>query len=109
MVEFDVKGVIQTANLNFLKLFGYTLDDIQGQHERVLLDDSWREGELHRKIWENLAAGQNQSGRYKRVGADGRVVWLHITYSPVADVVWRTRGVRCCTGSARPDPIAART
>ena len=47
VVEYDVEGVIQTANLNFLKLFGYTLDDLQGQHERVLLDDSERGGELH--------------------------------------------------------------
>ena len=105
VVEYDLEGVIRTANLNFLKLFGYTLDDLRGQHERVLVDDSWREGELHRKIWENLAAGQIQSGRYKRIGADGKLIWLHVTYSPVPGEGSRIVGVIACAIDVTEDEL----
>ena len=35
VIEFNMDGTVITANENFLKTLGYTLDEIKGQHHRM--------------------------------------------------------------------------
>ena len=35
VIEFNLDGTVLTANDNFLKTLGYSLDDIRGQHHRM--------------------------------------------------------------------------
>ncbi len=37
IIEFSLKGHILTANNNFLNTLGYRLEDVKGQHHRILL------------------------------------------------------------------------
>ena len=41
MIEFNLDGTIVTANPNFLQAVGYRLDEIVGQHHRMLVRASY--------------------------------------------------------------------
>ena len=43
VIEFALDGTIQTANENFLKAVGYSLEEIRGQHHRMFVEPVERE------------------------------------------------------------------
>ena len=83
IIEFDPDGAIIGANENFLKAFGYTLEEIKGKHHRFLVDPAVRDGEEYRRFWERLRVGQHDAGKYLRIGKGGREVWIQASYNPV--------------------------
>ncbi len=89
IIQFAPDGTVLWANENFLRLFGYTLGELRGQHHRVLVDTLERDGATYREFWEGLRRGERQSAESKRVARDGRAVWIHATYSPVLDASGR--------------------
>ena len=84
-IEFDLDGRIQTANSNFLQAIGYTLAEIQGQHHSMFVDSAEARSPAYRDFWSQLRAGEFQSGQFRRVGKNGRVVWLQSSYTPILD------------------------
>lgn len=40
VIEFNLDGTIITANENFLNALGYQLDEIQGKHHSLFVDDA---------------------------------------------------------------------
>ena len=84
-IEFELDGTIITANENFLTTVGYSLSDIKGQHHRMFVDSSERDGAAYREFWTGLARGEYQSGEYKRIGRGGREVWILASYNPILD------------------------
>lgn len=85
VIEFDLKGKILTANDNFLKVLGYTLEDIRGQHHRMFCEPGYVASPEYKKFWDNLGKGILDRGEYKRIGSDGREVWINASYNPVFD------------------------
>lgn len=85
VIEFDLDGRVLTANDNFLRIFGYELDAVQGQHHRLFLDPAESASPAYTAFWESLARGIPHSGRYRRLARDGRAVWLQASYNPVLD------------------------
>ncbi|QNK00765.1 methyl-accepting chemotaxis protein [Dyella telluris] len=85
VIEFDLKGKILTANGNFLHALGYTLEEIRGQHHRMFCEPSYAASAEYKKFWENLGKGVLDRGEYKRIGGDGREVWINASYNPVFD------------------------
>lgn len=91
VIEFSVDGTVLTANDNFLSLLGYRLDQVVGQHHRMFCDDDfYRE---HPGFWQELAACEHKSGRFRRVNASGQEVWLEATYNPILDEQGRVERV----------------
>jgi len=86
VIEFATDGTILTANENFLKAVGYTLEEIRGKHHGVLLDPAQRGSAEFRAFWDKLARGEGEAGQYRRVGKGGREVWLQSTYNPIRDM-----------------------
>ncbi len=82
-IEFDLQGNVLHANDNFLKVLGYTLDEIKGRHHSLFCDPAYRDSPAYRQFWERLAAGQFDAGQYKRIGKGGREVWIQASYNPV--------------------------
>ncbi len=41
VIEFNLDGTIITANDNFLNALGYTLGEVQGQHHRMFVEESF--------------------------------------------------------------------
>ncbi len=85
VIEFDLAGRVLDANANFLRLTGYHLDDVKGRHHRLFVDPAQAASPEYQSFWERLARGEVEQGEYKRVGRDGREVWIQATYNPVFD------------------------
>jgi methyl-accepting chemotaxis protein len=83
VIEFALDGTILTANANFTDAVGYRLQDIQGRHHRMFVHAAERESDAYRAFWAALAAGEYQAGEYRRLGADGREIWLQASYNPI--------------------------
>lgn len=79
-------GHVMTANNNFLDTMGYSLDDIQGEHHRMFCDADYANGIDYKRFWQKLNRGEFDSGRYKRVGNGGKVIWIQATYNPILDL-----------------------
>lgn len=86
IIEFDLDGTILDANDHFLSLMGYEISEVQGRHHRILCDPAEVASPGYAAFWSKLGRGEYETGVYKRVANDGRIVWLQATYSPVADL-----------------------
>lgn len=84
VIEFDLDGHVLRANENFLKRMGYALEDIVGHHHEMFCTPEYRSSPEYRDFWANLRAGKHISGEFRRVDAQGKLVWLHAVYTPVA-------------------------
>ncbi|BBT17438.1 hypothetical protein WP8S17C03_34870 [Metapseudomonas otitidis] len=85
LIEFDLTGHVLEVNENFLDLFGYTREELIGQHHRIFCDADLVASERYRLFWEDLREGHFRSGEYRRLGKDGRDVWIQATYNPILD------------------------
>ncbi|WP_434617967.1 methyl-accepting chemotaxis protein [Azospirillum sp. B2RO_4] len=85
VIEFNPDGTVITANENFLKVLGYSLDEIRGRHHSMFVDPREREGAAYRDFWHRLNKGQFEAAQYRRIGKGGRVVWIQASYNPVFD------------------------
>ncbi|PPD16275.1 MAG: chemotaxis protein [Methylobacterium sp.] len=83
IIEFDVNGLILKANDTFLKVMGYTLDEIRGKHHSIFVDAVERETSAYRKFWDDLRAGHAFQAEYRRFAKGGREVWIQGSYNPV--------------------------
>ena len=86
VIEFNLDGTIITANDNFLNVLGYTLGEVQGQHHRMFVEESFRASVEYRQFWEALSRGEYQAGEYKRIGKGGKEVWIQASYNPIFDL-----------------------
>ncbi|MFN7926248.1 MAG: PAS domain-containing methyl-accepting chemotaxis protein, partial [Bryobacteraceae bacterium] len=86
VIEFQMDGAIVTANANFLGAMGYKLDEIQGKHHSMFVDDRYRSSAEYREFWEKLKRGEYNAGEYKRIAKGGREVWIQASYNPIADM-----------------------
>ncbi|CDG83056.1 methyl-accepting chemotaxis protein [Janthinobacterium agaricidamnosum] len=85
VIEFDINGKVLDANDNFLDVMGYTLDEIKGEHHRIFCEPEYANSPEYKKFWQKLNRGEFDSGRYKRIGNHGKVVWIQATYNPILD------------------------
>nr|AAL57222.1 Aer-like protein [bacterium] len=86
VIEFKLDGTIITANENFLNVLGYSLGEIQGRHHSMFVDPAERDGAAYRQFWETLNRGEFQSAQYKRIGKNGKIVWIQASYNPILDL-----------------------
>jgi methyl-accepting chemotaxis protein len=85
VIEFTLDGKVLTANDNFVKTLGYTLDEIRGQHHGMFVDPQYRQSRDYQMFWDKLARGEYDSGQYKRIAKGGREIWLQASYNPIFD------------------------
>jgi methyl-accepting chemotaxis protein len=83
VIEFSPTGIITNANENFLKTFGYELDEIVGKHHRMFVLPETQATSEYAAFWERLRRGEFFSDEYLRVGRDGKEIWIQATYNPV--------------------------
>src|SRR5690606_10798318 len=89
VIEFSLDGRIQTANENFLKTLGYSLDEIRGQHHSMFVTPEERTSFEYRAFWEKLGRGEYDAGQYKRLAKGGREIWIQASYTPILDASGR--------------------
>jgi len=85
VIEFNLDGTVITANQNFLRTLGYTLDEIKGRHHSLFVEESYRHSPEYREFWARLNRGEYDAGEYKRIGKGGKEVWIQASYNPIFD------------------------
>jgi methyl-accepting chemotaxis protein len=85
-IEFNLEGVIQNANANFLSTLGYSLDEVKGKHHSMFVETAYANSHEYRVFWDDLRAGKFQSAQYKRFGKGGKEVWIQASYNPIFDL-----------------------
>ena len=83
IIEFDLNGIILTANENFCRTVGYSLSEIVGKHHRIFVDPADAASKDYADFWAGLAKGKFDQGKYKRFGKGGREVWIEASYNPL--------------------------
>jgi methyl-accepting chemotaxis protein len=86
VIEFKMDGTVQTANDNFLKALGYTLDEIKGRHHSMFVDEAYRQSYEYKEFWAALNRGEYQAAEYKRIGKGGKEVCIQASYNPIMDL-----------------------
>ena len=66
VIEFDLDGKILAANENFLRIFGYDLDEIVGKHHRIFCDPSYAATDAYTAFWQKLGRGEFEAAEFKR-------------------------------------------
>ncbi|MBV9456472.1 MAG: PAS domain-containing methyl-accepting chemotaxis protein [Bradyrhizobium sp.] len=93
VIEFKLDGTIVTANDNFLKAMGYSLDEIKGKHHSMFVPQAERDSAAYREFWAKLNRGDYQAAEYKRIGKGGKEVWILASYNPILDEAGKAVGV----------------
>jgi methyl-accepting chemotaxis protein len=83
VIEFNLDGTIITANENFLKAMGYSLNEIQGKHHSMFVEPSEGNSPAYREFWAALGRGEYQAAEYKRIAKGGKEIWIQASYNPI--------------------------
>lgn len=85
VIEFNLDGTIIVANENFLNTLGYELDEIKGKHHSMFVDAKYKASAEYGEFWRKLNRGEFDAGEYRRIGKNGKEVWIQATYNPILD------------------------
>src|SRR3954469_4043364 len=83
IIEFDLTGNVLTANENFCRALGYSLNEIAGKHHSMFCDSAYTATSAYRDFWARLGRGEYDAGAYKRLAKGGREIWIQATYNAV--------------------------
>ncbi len=83
VIEFLTDGTILTANDHFLRATGYRLDEIEGRHHSMFVEQAFRDSAEYKNFWETLRRGDYQSAEYKRIGKSGKPIYIQASYNPI--------------------------
>jgi methyl-accepting chemotaxis protein len=86
VIEFNMDGTIIQANNNFLGAMGYSAEEITGKHHSMFVEPGVKNSIEYRQFWETLNKGEYQAAEYKRIGKDGKEVWIQASYNPIMDL-----------------------
>lgn len=84
-IDFDLNGNILSANENFLKLMGYSLDELVGKHHAIFVDPAESQSSEYKIFWERLRSGEHVQSEFHRRTKSGREVWVEGAYTPIRD------------------------
>ena len=85
MIEFNMDGTIVTANENFLRALGYTLEEIKGKHHAMFVPADERDSADYKEFWAALNRGEFRVAEFKRIAKGGREIWIEASYNAVLD------------------------
>ncbi len=86
VIDFELDGTVISANENFLRIFGYELDEIVGRHHRIFCEPGYAESVEYAEFWQRLGKGEYDAGEFKRIDKNGAEVWLQASYNPIFDM-----------------------
>lgn len=68
VIEFSLDGHVLHANENFLHTSGYSLQEVQNRHHRMVCTPELVRSAEHRNFWADLSQGRFQNSRCMRLG-----------------------------------------
>jgi len=85
VIEFDLTGKILTANPNFLKIVGYSLEEIQGRHHSMFVEKAHAGSPEYLDFWRRLNSGEFIADQFVRFGKGGARAVIEASYNPIMD------------------------
>lgn len=86
VIEYTMDGTILDANENFQRLFGYTREELIGKNASMFVDEATRQSAAFKDVWIRLNRGEYHAAESKRIGKDGRELWIEASYNPIMDL-----------------------
>ncbi len=86
VIEFNLDGIVLNANRNFLSVMGYALSEIQGKHHSMFVPEGEGGTDVYKAFWAGLRRGDYQTAEYRRIGKNGKQVWIQASYNPIFDL-----------------------
>lgn len=83
VVEFDLDGKILDVNDGFLRIMGYSVREMVGQHHSTFCNIEYARSQAYRDDWLALSKGEHRSGTYYFKGRFDRNIGMHVTYVPI--------------------------
>jgi PAS domain S-box-containing protein len=80
----DKDGTIEYANPRLTDMTGYTVDELVGQHLRMIQSDE-QPDEDYQSLWATVMAGSEWRGELCNRKKNGENFWVSATISPVRD------------------------
>ena len=94
--EFAMDGTILAANDNFLRIMGYSLQEVIGRNQSLFAGEDTADSAERRSFWAALSRGEQVNGEFRRVAKGGREVWIYGSYSTLMDEARRPYKVIAC-------------
>ncbi|GJD54230.1 methyl-accepting chemotaxis protein [Methylobacterium dankookense] len=85
VIGFDLDGTILDANENFLAVVGYRREEVVGRHHSLFVDRAYAASPEYAAFWAGLRGGTYQAAQFRRIGKDGREIWIQASYNPILD------------------------
>src|SRR5262249_6999048 len=81
--EYSTDGTVAKVNSNFLELFGYTQDEVVGEHHRIFATKQDKNSEDYKQLWRDLGLGYPKKGTYTRINRKGENITVRSSFSPI--------------------------
>ena len=79
----DLNNNILYVNKAFEKLYGYTLNEVQGKHISIIRTKEFLNSRIDVEILTMISNKSTWRGELQNRSKDGRTFWVHITASPI--------------------------
>lgn len=86
VIEIGLDGTVIKVNALYLKMLGYTEQELIGQPVTKVLDPTFANSPAYKELWNKLVQGDTDSGQYKRIAKNGAEVWIQASYNPINDL-----------------------
>jgi methyl-accepting chemotaxis protein len=83
IIEFKMDGTIVSANKRFLDAMGYDLAEIVGRNHSLFIEPVEQASPQYQGFWAALNRGEYQAAEFRRIGKNGREVWIQGSYNPL--------------------------
>lgn len=86
VIEFNMDGTVLSANENFLKMIGYTHEEIAGRHHSMFVDSQEASSAAYKEFWTKLNGGEHCSGEYRVLASGSHEIWIQASYNPILNL-----------------------
>ncbi|MBO9714155.1 MAG: PAS domain-containing methyl-accepting chemotaxis protein [Sphingomonas sp.] len=86
VVEYDLQGKIIAVNDLFCRIMGYRAEELVGLHHQEISHPGCQIQTDYRQFWYRMGRGEHEAGDFRRIGKDGREVWVYASLNPILDL-----------------------
>ncbi len=86
VAEYSTDGSLMKVNSNYLDLFGYTQDEVVGEHHRIFTTKEDKNSEEYRQFWKDLSLGYPKKGVFKRLNRKGEIITVRSSFASIKNM-----------------------